>query len=275
MIPRKNGNAPLRVNFREPMEHHHQRQHAAHALAQKRCPRDTGNAHLERRDEQNIHRDVGRGRAGEEDKWRFRIAQRRENARCHIVEKHKRQTVDVNVEIQLGVGKDLVRRFDEPQQPACQQHADQHQDHTDHRTGDERRIDRRFHVAILLCAEIPRREHGARNVAAKGERDEDQRDLIAVAHGGESVVADKFAGDEAVGDVIKLLKNDAAEQRQAEFPENFFRFAGREILIHGLHPPGALQTPRTPRRRRNPCRGWTKSAAQRARRWRSLPPCRR
>jgi len=49
---------------------------------------------------------------------------------------------------------------------------------------------------------------------------EDQGDLIAVAHGGEGVLADKFTRDPAVGDVVKLLEHNAAEQGQAEFPEN-------------------------------------------------------
>ena len=38
--------------------------------------------------------------------------------------------------------------------------------------------------------------------------------------GGEGVLADKFTRDPAVGDVVKLLEHNAAEQGQAEFPEN-------------------------------------------------------
>ena len=33
----------------------------------------------------------------------------------------------------------------------------------------------------------------------------------------------------------------AVEQRQAELPEDFFRLAGRQILIHGASPPARMQ----------------------------------
>ena len=44
--------------------------------------------------------------------------------------------------------------------------------------------------------------------------------IVAVAHGGQRVLADELACHKAVGDVIKLLEDDAAEHGQAELPQN-------------------------------------------------------
>ena len=49
----------LRSGFCKAAEDDHKRQHAADSLAQKRRPRHTCNAHVERRDEEDIDRDVG------------------------------------------------------------------------------------------------------------------------------------------------------------------------------------------------------------------------
>ena len=215
------------MDLRQTAEHEHQRQHAAHALAQERCPRNAVHAHAERRDEQDIHRDVRERRGHEEEERRFGIAKRGENTGRHIIEKHKRQAADVDVQIQLRVLHDLIRRVDEAEELTRQQQADQHQNSAQARAGDERGIDRRLHAAQVLRAEELRRHDGAADVAAKGKGDEDQRDLIAVADGGQRILADEFTGDKAVCDIIKLLENDAAEQRQTEFPEHPAGFAGR------------------------------------------------
>ena len=99
MVPRENAHAPFGRELYEAAEDHDKRQHAAHALTQKRRPSDAGHAHIERRDEQDIDRDVRRRRAGEEDKRRFGIAQRGENAGRDIIQEHERQTVNINVEV--------------------------------------------------------------------------------------------------------------------------------------------------------------------------------
>ena len=73
---------------------------------------------------------------------------------------------------------------------------------------------------------------GAADVAAEGECEEDQRDLVAVSHGGQGIFPDEFSGHEAVRDIVKPLENDTAKQRQTEFPEHGFRFSYSQILIH-------------------------------------------
>ena len=79
----------------------------------------------------------------------------------------------------------------------------------------------------------------------KGKGDENQGDLIAVAHGGQGVLTDEFAGDQAVGDVVELLEDDAAEERQAELPEHGFGLPGCQIFVHIIlsrHTQGLLRS---------------------------------
>ena len=64
---------------------------------------------------------------------------------------------------------------------------------------------------------------------------EDQRDLIAVSHSRQCVLANEFACHQTVCDVVKLLKNDAAKQRQAEFPQNGTGLSDGQILIQIKH----------------------------------------
>lgn len=77
--------------------------------------------------------------------------------------------------------------------------------------------------------------------------------------------ADEFTGDKAVCDIIKLLENDAAEQRQAEPPQHRLRLPDRQILIHGSSPPVSFSAaPRSyPRSLQCPgrlCRAWHHSS---------------
>ena len=71
----------------------------------------------------------------------------------------------------------------------------------------------------MLGAEHLCQDDGPADVAAKGERQIDQGDLIGVADGGQRFVPNKFSGDKAVSDVIELLKQNTAQKRQREFDQ--------------------------------------------------------
>ena len=130
--------------------------------------------------------------------------------------KEAMQAVDIDIQIQLGVSEHVFRRPDRMQEQIAAEQTDQHQHCADCGAGDHRRVDRCLHAVILLRAEKARDDHRAADVAAERERDENERHLIAVADRGQRVLPDELARDKAVGDVVKLLKNDACKQRQAE-----------------------------------------------------------
>lgn len=55
----------------------------------------------------------------------------------------------------------------------------------------------------------------------------DEGDLVAVPHGGQRLFPNELSRHPAVRQVVQLLKNDASEQGNAEFPQNLL------CLSHG------------------------------------------
>ena len=88
----------------------------------------------------------------------------------------------------------------------------EHQHGAQHGGTDQGSVDRSLHLIVVLRAEVAGHDDRAADV--------DQGDLVAVAHGGQRVLADELACHKAVGDVIQLLEDDAAEHGQAELPQN-------------------------------------------------------
>lgn len=184
-----------------------------------------------------VHQDVAGGGAGQEDEGGLGVPQGGEDAGGHVVKEHERQAVDVDIQIQGGVRHDLLRGVDGPQQIGAKGQPHRHQHGADHGTGDQGRMDGGLHVGDPLGAEELRHDDRAADVAPKGKGNEDQSDLIAVAHGGQGVFAHEFTCHQAVGDVVQLLEHDAAEQRQAEFPKDGLGIAHRQILFHNAISP--------------------------------------
>ena len=222
-----------RLVLAERPQHRQHRQNTAHALTQEGRPCNAVHLHAESRDEQDICPDIGQRRAGKKDERCPGVAQRRENARRNIIEKDERKTEHVNAQIEPRVRKDVFRRVDERKKRRAEPKADGHQHRARGRAQHHRRRNRRFHIAVFPCTEQLRHNDRAANVAAEGEGDEDERDLIAVADGGERFLADEFSGNKAVRQIVKLLKNNTSEQRHAVLPQHPLRFSDRQIPIHG------------------------------------------
>ena len=182
--------------------------------------------------EQDVHADVGQGRDGQEVERGLAVAQSGEDAGGDVVEEHEGQAQNVDVQIQGRVGQDLFRGVDELQQSVAAEQADDHQHGAQHGGTDQGSVDRSLHIIVFFCAEVAGHDDRAADVAAEGEGDEDQGDLVAVAHGSQRILADELAGHKAVGNVVQLLENDAAEHGQAELPQHLRRLADRQILIH-------------------------------------------
>ena len=97
------------LHLRQPAEHHRDRQHAADALAQKRRPRNARNAHLKRRDEQNVHKNVGQRRTRQKPERRLRVAEGGKNTRRYIIKEHERQPQHVNSQVQRRIFENIFR----------------------------------------------------------------------------------------------------------------------------------------------------------------------
>ena len=140
----------------------------------------------------------------------------------NIIEEHKGQAPDIDIQVQRGIGQHVLRSLDQLQQRLLENQPQRHQHGAHCAAENQRGMHGGFHIGVQLCPEVARHHHRAADIAAKGKGDKDQRDLIAVANGSQGVFADKLARHQAIGNVVKLLKNDAAKQRQAEGPQHLF-----------------------------------------------------
>ena len=235
---------PLRFHSSQSAQNHTYGKDTACSLAQEGRPGYTGHTHIKGRHEQYIHADIRQGRYRQKNKGCLAVPQRGENAGGNVIEEHKGQSPDIDVQIQLGICKYLFRCVDELQKRVAAQKSNQHQAQAHSSAGDHGRINGCFHSAIILCAKQLGNDNRAADVAAKSKRDKDQRDLVAVAHRRQGVLADKLARHPAVRNVIKLLEDNAAKQGQAELPQHCAGFSYGQVLVHKIslqififHPP--------------------------------------
>ena len=99
-----------------------------------------------------------------------------------------------------------------PQQLVAEENAAQHQQETERTAGNQRCVDASFEVMMAFCAEELCGQNRTADVAAESKGDEDQRDFIAVADGGQRIVVDEFPRDKTVGDVVELLKDECSRK---------------------------------------------------------------
>ena len=223
------------MDFLQPQGNDQHCQHTADPLAQESGPGHAGHAHFEGGDEENVHGNVGKGGGRQEQERSLGVSQGRENAGADVIEENEGQAPDIDVQVQLGVSQQLRRRLNRSEQGVAEDQSPGHQGQADHGAGNHSGGNGGLHLAVLPPAEQGGHHHRAADVAAESKGNEDQGDFVAVAHCGQGVFTDKPSGHKAVGDVVKLLEHNAAEQRQAELPQHGTGFAYRQILIQMNH----------------------------------------
>ncbi len=232
--PGKEAVLRLTRNRADTTEYQTNSQYTADPLADQRCPCYPWHTQPKHRNEQDIHPDIGKGGTGQKVKGCFGIAQCRENARRHIVVNDKGQAQYVNIQIVFAIRQHIFRRMNRRQQPVQRRPAQDQQPCAQNPTANESSIDGGFQISILLGSEFLRGNHAAANVAAERNSDEQQGDLVSVAHSSQSRFAQETACHQAVGHVVHLLEDHAAKHRQAEPPQHTAGFSHRQISYHSI-----------------------------------------
>ena len=186
---------------------------------------------------QDIHSNIGGGGHCQKVKGRLGIPQSGENPRGDIIKEYKGQAPHIDIQIHHGIGKNFRRCPDQPKQWAASQNPSKHQRPAEDGAEDAGGGYGGFQPAVVPGAEELRDDDGTAHIAAEGKGNEDQGDFIAVTHGCQGVLSDELTGHQTVRNVVKLLKNDAAEQGKAEPPQYGFRFSYCQIFIHKIIPP--------------------------------------
>ena len=139
-------------NAAQPKQHDDHGQYAADALAEEGGPGNTGHTHLEGRDEENVHGDVGGGGGGQEVEGRLGIAQGGEDAGGQIVEEEEGEAVEIDVQVDEAVGHEFLGGLDELQELPSQQKSQCHEYKADDAAADGGGGDGSFHLPIFLGA---------------------------------------------------------------------------------------------------------------------------
>ena len=79
-----------------------------------------------------------------------------------------------------------------------------------------------------------RQHYRAADIAAKCKSQINQRNFIGIANRRQGAVVDKLTGNEAVGDIIQLLKQDAAQQRQRKFQQHGSGVAAGQVFYQTM-----------------------------------------
>ena len=142
------------------------------------------------------------------------------------------QPVIVNVQICNALVHRFLRRLQRIQSEPAGNHSRPHQHNTENSKRNQRRIDGRLDVCIVLFPEIPGGKHRAPRIRPQRKRHQDIHDRIGGADRRQSRLPRKTPGNDRVRQRVQLLKDRAAEQRQRIFQQNFPRFVDRQICIH-------------------------------------------
>ena len=134
----------------------HQRkkgEYGCRALCGEGCPCNTGNAHFQPDHEENIQKNITYGGADEEIQRRTAVPQRGEDAVADIIKIQEQKPIDIDMQIELGICKDIGRGADEAKHGTSAENADKRQHHADRKTGAEDGADSRFECAVFFCPE--------------------------------------------------------------------------------------------------------------------------
>lgn len=129
---------------------------------------NTGNAHFQPDHEENIQKNITYGGADEEIQRRTAVPQRGEDAVADIIKIQEQKPIDIDMQIEFGIGENIGRGADEAKHGTSAENADKRQNHADRNAGAEDGADSRFECAVFFCPEQAGNHNGTADIAANG-----------------------------------------------------------------------------------------------------------
>ena len=170
----------------------HQRkkgEHGCRALCGEGCPCNTGNPHFQPDHEENIQKNITYGGADEEIQRRTAVPQRGEDAVADIIKIQEQKPIDIDMQIEFGIGENIGRGTDEAK----------------HGTS----------------AEKARYHNGTADIAADGNCHENHSDGVGCTDCRKRGFSDELPGNDAVCNLINLLKGNTQQHGNGKHPEHF------------------------------------------------------
>ena len=223
----------LGLQLLQTMNEREESQDTGSSLCRKGGPGDPCHTHVQPDDKNQIQNDIPDGRTNEEIQGRAAVPQRSEYAVTDVIQEGEQIAQYINFQINRGVRENISRCFDEGKHPVpCQKPQYSHDDAGGH-TGDENRADDGFQFAVFPCTKKTGNHHCTADIAANGHRHEDHGDGMGSTNGSQGVFSDETTCDDAVYDMIHLLKCYTEQHGYGKHPEHFTGIALGKIGDHG------------------------------------------
>ena len=191
------------------------------ALCREGCPCDTCNAHFQPDNEEDIQKDIADRGADEEIQRRAAIAQRGEDAVADIIKIQEQKPVNIDFQIKRRIRENIGRRTNEVEECISAKNADKRQHNADRNAGAENGADGCFECAVFFCPEQTGNHNGTADIAADGNCHENHGDGVGRADCRKCRLPDKPPGNDAVRNLINLLKCHTQQHGNGKHPEHF------------------------------------------------------
>lgn len=202
----------------------HQRkkgEYGCRALCGEGCPCNTGNAHFQPDHEENIQKNITYGGADEEIQRRTAVPQRGEDAVADIIKIQKEESVNIDFQIKRCIGENIGGGANQAEQCISAENADKRQNHADRKAGAEDGADSCFECAVFFCPEQARYYNGTADIAADGNCHENHSDGVGCTDCRKRGFSDELPGNDAVCNLINLLKGNTQQHGNGKHPEHF------------------------------------------------------
>ena len=223
-------------NLFQTMEQGCQCQQGGNALCREGCPCHACHAHIKDDNEQEVQQDIAYRGADEEIQRCFGIPQSGEDACADVIQKQEQEPVYVDIQIQGTVGEDVFWCLKHPQHVLPLPYAEYRQNHAQNYAGDEYGADGAFQMDVLPAAKKSGNDDGTASTAADGNCHKNHGDGIGCPNGCQRVLPDETSRNDAVGNVIHLLKSHADKHGNGKTPQQFADIACGQIGYHRFPP---------------------------------------
>ena len=217
-----------------------------YALGSHRSPCCAGNAHMEAQNEQHIQRHIEQRAENQVDDRRAGIAQRTDDAKEHIVEKHDGNAEKNDENIVMGILEDVLGGV-HPMEEGIAQYADQRGHHSGKHHGQHDGVGHKaLHALIIPLAEFLR--HGNHKAVAhthaKAQHQKVQR--TGGANACQRLHAQKLTHHDGIHHVVDLLEQHAQQQGNQKANNQprwgAFRHIAHSAAVHGDLPPEKMSS---------------------------------
>ena len=202
-------------------------QPAAEQLAEHGGNGGAVHPHAQRHDEKVVQQNVHHAGDQQEIKRVLGIPQRPQHAGGVVIQHRSRDAQKNEPDVEHGIGVQLLRRMDEPEQRPCHQGGEHGEHHAQHQT-EQCAVQQVFLQSVLiLCAKGLCRRDAKAHAGTLHKAQNEKVEGVGGAHRAQRIGAQTPPDDDGVRKAVQLLEQGAQHQRQGE-PQDL-----EQRLAHG------------------------------------------